>query len=373
MDILAREKAMLEVKQSSTLVLLPNSIAISPYPVDSRLSHPLATNRINLDIQYATTTFSVLVTMEHSLDFVITTPHLLPMNYLDNKSPPDYPDTSLPELVKWLTEQLKERMTECVRAGKKLFGLVNAIEKLLSMNIISKDSYEMALVGNRVTFLVKFESEKGIDFASLSELVKEDKLLHNDGKYFVFKMVFLVNTGAFLPGEFSIIFSTDLTGMLPELANYSQPGLSAKLALDLVSFLMYVKDNVNKDLINAVEKWKTRANLLLRLLSIFEDGVLAVPYLDSSTMSTMDLAFTTKVRRVMVKVELPVGYPEDIPKVKSYSVLIPDEKSSEMRGSAEIMETVIDLVKLGYEPNMKEGEIVKIVMQIINRIVNCYS
>ena len=254
-----------------------------------------------------------------------------------------------------------------------MFGLVNAIEKLLSMNIISKDSYEMALVGNRVTFLVKFESEKGIDFASLSELVKEDKLLHNDGKYFVFKMVFLVNTGAFLPGEFSIIFSTDLTGMLPELANYSQPGLGAKLALDLVSFLMYVKDNVNKDLINAVEKWKTRANLLLRLLSIFEDGVLAVPYLDSSTMSTMDLAFTTKVRRVMVKVELPVGYPEDIPKVTAYSVLIPEEEASETWGSAEIMETVIDLVKLGYEPNMKEGEIVEIVMQIINRIVNCYS
>ena len=104
MDILAREKATLEVKQSSTLVLLPNSITIRPYPDDSGETvpapHPLATHRISLDIKYATTMFSVMVTMENPLDFVITTPHLLPMKYLDDKPfPPGYPNTSLVELV----------------------------------------------------------------------------------------------------------------------------------------------------------------------------------------------------------------------------------------------------------------------------------
>ena len=52
MDILAKEKAMLEVKQYSNLVLLPNSITTSPDPDDGGdlvpIPHPLATHRITL-------------------------------------------------------------------------------------------------------------------------------------------------------------------------------------------------------------------------------------------------------------------------------------------------------------------------------------
>jgi len=376
MDILAREKAMLEVRQSSTLVLLPNSIAIRPYPTDSEQltnPHPLATHRVTLDIQYATTTLSVLVTLEQPLDFVITTPLLLPMKYLDNKSfPPEYPDTKLTELVKWLTEHLKAHMKESIQAEEKLSGLLNAIENLVSMDIISENSYEIAIVGDRVTFLVKFRPEKDIKLASLSEMVKEDKLLNGGGHFFVFKMVFRVDTGAFLPGEFSIVFSSDLSDMLPEMANYSLSGITAKLASDLVSFLMHMKDTVNGTIATAVDGWENRARLLLQLLSIFEDGELAVPYLDSSTMSVMDLAFRTKERRAMLRVELPGGYPVEMPQVTLNTMLIPGEGARETRGSGEVKEQVIDLVKLGCEPNMNEDGLVDILMQLINEIADKY-
>jgi hypothetical protein len=155
---------MLEVKQSNTLVLLPNSITIRPYPdvggEQVPVPHPLATQRITLDIQYATTTFSVMVTMEHPLDFVITTPQLLPMKYLDKKTfPPGYHNTSLVELVHWLISHLKSHMEERTQVEEKLSGLVTAIENLVTIDIITKDNYEVAIVGNKATLLFKFMPE----------------------------------------------------------------------------------------------------------------------------------------------------------------------------------------------------------------------
>jgi hypothetical protein len=144
MDVLAREKAKLEVMMCSSLVLLPNSINILPYtPVKSAsepvpVPHPLATHRITLNIQYADTTFSVLVTMEHSLDFLVTSPLLLPMKYLDDKPfPPNYPNTSLVELVRWLISQLKNSMRHRILVEEKLSGLASAVENLVNMNIIT--------------------------------------------------------------------------------------------------------------------------------------------------------------------------------------------------------------------------------------------
>ena len=140
MDTLAKQNAMLEVKQSSSLTLFPNSITISPYPNnegDKSSPHPLATEKILVDIQYATTTLTILVTMEHPLDFIITTPVLLPMKYLDDKSvPPGFPDTSLVELLGWVIRQLKDRMMERIRAEEKLSGLSLALENLVAMGTI---------------------------------------------------------------------------------------------------------------------------------------------------------------------------------------------------------------------------------------------
>jgi len=341
MDILTRQKAMLEVKQSSSLTLFPNSITIKPYPIiegDNSTTHPLATSKVTINIQYATTTLSILVTMDHPLDFIITTPILLPMKHLDNKSvPPGYPDTSLVDLIGWIMRQLKDRMMERICAEEKLSGLSLALENLVAMGTIAENSYEIVIVGDNVILLVKFRPEKEIKFACLKELVREDQLLNCGGHFFVFKMVFKVESGSFLPGEFAISFSSDLKNMLPELANYSQPGLDAQLASDLVEFLMHVKDSVNKTISTAVEGWESRAKLLIQILSIFEDGEIAIPYLDSDTMSVMDLAFRTACRKVVLKIELPTGYPKDLPKVSYSYKKIQTEGSRQTRGSDEII------------------------------------
>jgi len=374
MDILVREKAKLEVLKCSSLVLLPNSITIVPYPPQSDsepapVPHPSATHRVTLNIKYATTTFSVLVTLEHPLDFVVTTPNLLPMKYLDSKGfPPNFPNTSLVELVRWLITHLQEHMDRRVIDEEKLSGLANSIENMISMNIISQDSYEMVLVGDRVTLMVKFRPEKDIKLASLTEMVKEDKLLNTGGHFFVLKMVFRVDTGAFLPGEFAIAFSSDLSSMLPELANFSHPGLTAKLASDLVSFLIYVKDTVDKTIMDAVEGWEKRARLLLLLHSIFEDGEQAVAYIDSTTMTIMDLAFRTELHKCMLKIELTSNYPAVVPKITLFYRSSPADGARETRRSGEIKEKVLTNEEVKLDPNMNENDIVKEILVIMNRI-----
>jgi len=349
MDILTRQKAMLEVKQSSSLTLFPNSITISPYPNnegDKSTSHPLVTSKVTINIQYATTTLSMLVTMDHPLDFIIITPSLLPMKHLDNKSvPPGYPDTSLVDLIGWILRQLKDRMMERICAADKLSGLSLALENLVAMGTIAENSYEIVIVGDNVILLVKFRPEKEIKLASLKELVREDKLLNSGGHFFVFKMVFKLDTGSFLPGEFAISFSSDLKTMLPELSDFSQPGLNAQLASDLVEFLMHVKDSVNKTISTAAEGWESRAKLLIHIHSIFEDGEIAIPFLDSDTMSVMDLAFRTASRKVVLKIDLPTGYPKDLPKISYSYKKIHTEGSRQTRGSEDIITNEVQMSK----------------------------
>ena len=378
MDILAREKAKLEVLRCSSLVLFPNSITILPYPPSSQsdsepapVPHPLVTHRVTLNIQYANTTFSVLVTMEHPLDFVVTTPHLLPMKYLDNKGfQPNFPNTSLVELVKWLISHLQGHMERRILADEKLSVLAHAMESMTNMNIISKDSYEVALVADKVTFLVKFRPEKDIKLASLIESVKEDKLLNTRGHFFVFKMVFRVDTGAFLSEEFSIAFSSYLSSMLPELVNFSQPGLSAKLASDLVGFLIHIKASVDKTVMKAVDGWKKKARLFLLLHSIFEDGEQVVANMDSSTMTIMDLVFRTELAKCLLKIELSPNYPAVVPKVTLFHTSSPVEGTRETRRSGKIKERVISS---NLEPNMDESDIVKSFLELINNICSKLS
>ena len=93
MDFLYKTKysmqnAIKEVIQAETLTLMPNSITVSPFPVDLGYGVPFATNRITIDIQYATTIFSVVVTLDNPLDFIIKSKSLLPLRYLDHKIPP---------------------------------------------------------------------------------------------------------------------------------------------------------------------------------------------------------------------------------------------------------------------------------------------
>ena len=53
-----------------------------------------------------------------------------------------------------------------------------------------------------------------------------------------------------------------------ELASFSNQGLAAKLATDLLGFLMYVKDTVDMPIVSAVCGWESRVILLLHLFSI---------------------------------------------------------------------------------------------------------
>ena len=109
-------------------------------------------------------------------------------------------------------------------------------------------------------------------------------------------------------------FSSDLSNLLPELANFSNPGLMANLASDLVSFLTYVKETIDKTIVDAVEGWEKRTRLLVLLHSIFEDGELR-QLSTSTTMTFMDLAFRTKLQKCMLKIELTPNYPAVMPTI----------------------------------------------------------
>ena len=142
MDVLTRERSRLEVLQCSTLVLLPNSITILPYPLPSLgepspVLHPGSTHRVTLNIQYADTTFSVIVTLDHPLDFLVTSQNLLPMKYVDHLGfPPKYPSTSLLELVMWLITNMKQHMEDRLQEEKELSSLGTAIKNLINMKFI---------------------------------------------------------------------------------------------------------------------------------------------------------------------------------------------------------------------------------------------
>jgi len=376
MDVLARERSKLEVLQCSSLVLLPNSITILPYPtpnlVDlSPVPHPCSSHRITLDIQFADTTFSVIVSLEHPIDFLVTTKSLLPMKFLDDQGfPTNYPNTSLLELVRWLTTNLKKYMDIRLLEEIELKSLGTSITYLINMNIISEDSYELVIVGDRANLLVKFRPEKDIKLNSMREMVKEDKLLNTGGHFFVLKLVFRVDSGAFLSGEFSIVFSSDLYDMLPELDEFSLPGLDAKLTGDLVNFIIHVKETVDKAIMGAVDGWEKRAKLMLSLHSIFEGGDLAIAYLDSSTMSNMDLAFRTKSAKHMIKIELSPAYPAVVPKITWFQASIPVEGARETRGSGEIKARVLKDSECDFtkDYDYDEKDVIQSVLKLINII-----
>jgi len=368
MDVLSQQRAVFEVKQSNSLVLFPNSISIQPYPANDAehfaAQHPLSTHKVAIDIQYATTTFSLLVTMDQPLDFIITTPNLLPMKYLDDSLPPAYPDTRLVDLIRWILRQLRNYMIESIKEKEKLADLSLALENLVAMGAVGEDMYEVVLVGDKAIVLVKFMPEKDIEFSSLKELVKENKLLNTGGHFFVFKMGFSMESGAFLPGEFAISFSSDLKNMFPELSNYPPSALNVHLANDLVALIMHVKDTVNKTIADAVEGWEARARMFLKMLSVFENGEIAIPFVDSDTMSTMDLAFRTEASKVVLKTELSSRYPAELPRLTVHEKKILTQGSRETRGSGEIHSHEVDLGDWGYEENNEES-FVEVVMQVM--------
>ena len=82
----------------------------------------------------------------------------------------------------------------------------------------------------------------------------------------------------------------------------------------------------------------------------------------------MDLAFQAKERKCLIKIELVEHYPEVVPKVTMYTMLLPMEGARETRGRGGIKEQVLKDNQTGFEPNMDESDIVDIVLKFINKI-----
>ena len=91
-----------------------------------------------------------------------------------------------------------------------------------------------------------------------------------------------------------------------------------------------------------------------------------MPFVDSDSMSTMDLAFRTKASKVVLKTELSSRYPAELPRLTVYEKRILTEGSRETRGSGEIHSRIVNL---GYEENNEEF-FVEAVMEVMAHFAN---
>ena len=122
LDILAIEKSILEVKRSTNIVLLPNSITFNPdnLPLSTEF---FATPRMKINVRYATVEVVLLITLTEPLDFIVLSP-VLPMKYFDDKPfPPEYPATSLKNLIIWIMRHLRTSIEEQVFSNPAFNGL----------------------------------------------------------------------------------------------------------------------------------------------------------------------------------------------------------------------------------------------------------
>jgi len=367
LDILAIEKSILEVKRSTNIVLLPNSITFNPdnLPLSTEF---FATPRMKINVRYATVEVVLLITLTEPLDFVVLSP-VLPMKYFDDKPfPPEYPATSLKNLIIWIMRHLRTSIEEQVFSNPAFNGLDTFFQNLISMNIVgSKDDYEIALADEKVIVMIKFKPSFEIDLTSVSELVQEDKLLNTGGHNYFMKIAFRNDTGAFLPREFSLLFSPDISSILPGLSSFSVPEVNSKLSENLLDTVMTIQEAVDKALKDAVTSWKERASLIMLFMSLFDEFDIVEVFTDGLYMSTMDLAFSTKKANCLLKIELPSNYPTEVPKVSAFYSLHRVEGGRETRSSGEVKEVNIDINR-HLSSNIDNDELVKYVLKLIRNL-----
>jgi len=367
LDILAIEKSILEVKRSTNIVLLPNSITFQPENL-SLSTEFFVTPRIKINVRYATVEVVLLITLTEPLDFVVLSP-LLPMKYFDDKPfPPEYPTTSLKNLLIWIMRHLRTSVEDQVFSNPTFNGLDSFLQNLISMNMIgSKDDYEIALADEKVIVIIKFKPSFEIDLTSVSELVQEDKLLNTGGHNYFIKIAFRNDTGAFLPGEFSLLFSPDISSILPELSSFSAPEVNSKLSGNLLDSVITVQEAVDKALKDAVRSWKERAALIMVFMSLFDEVDIVEVFTDGLHMSKMDLAFSTKKANCLLKIELPSNYPTEVPKVSAFYSLHRVEGGRETRSSGEVKEVNIDTNR-HLTSNIDNDDFVKYVLTLIRNL-----
>ena len=295
MNVLEYEKAKLAVLQSKDIVLFDNSIEIQELDeADNR--------KIRVSINYAETDFVVIVFLTSPLDFLITTPDLLPPHYLLNKKIP--PDTlkSLPSLLSWLTLELKNYNRS--RHDK----LNNIISDLISeANIVDENNYELMVTERKATLYLKFPIED-LDLVCFMESVRNNKLINSTEHYFVLKIVY---TEAKDSMDFSLTYSSCLLRMLPGLKT-SSVELTQKD--NIVTMVSNLKDTVIEKINDLHRDWKARASFLLPLYQAFEETG-GETLIDFETMTELQLGFAFESRKALLEISLPYDYPSNAPQV----------------------------------------------------------
>ena len=333
MDILSREKSILEVKMCESLTLLPNSISIVPDET-SGLDFG-STSWMSIDIQYATSVFNIVVKMDNVLDFMINSPRLLPMIYLDEKPfPLKYENCTLMELLNWLIGHIKSYVLEQVSLRDNLKYLYHGIKSLRDMNVIEDKSFEIEMLNGEVILFVKFT----VDFIYLNDLtslVKENMLINTGGHYFVLKLVFNADTGKMKPDEHSITYSTEISRMLPVVKNHS---FLTSTDLEFEEFIIDMKEEVSSILRKSLDSWESRSKFLLLIFHLAEELNIAVSFIDITQMKEIRVAFQTDASKIMLKVELSDSFPTDEAKCQLFYQSKQAEEVRETRHSSSIKE-----------------------------------
>ena len=294
MNVLEYEKAKLAVLQSKNIVLFDNSIEIQELKeVDNR--------KIRVSLNYAETDFVVIIYLTSPLDFLITSPDLLPPDYLLNKKIPPDSLKSLSSLLSWLTLGLKNYNRS--RHAK----LDNTISDLSEANIVDENNYELMVTERKATLYLKFPIED-LDLVCFMESVRNNKLINSTEHYFVLK---IVNTEAKDSMDFSLTYSSCLLSMLPGLKT-SPVELTQND--NIVTMVSNLKDTVIKKINDLHRDRKARASFLLPLYQAFDEAG-GETLIDFDTMTELQLGFAFESRKALLEISLPYDYPSNAPQV----------------------------------------------------------
>jgi len=354
MDETKFEEQLLEVIHCTELNLVENSLKIEK----------ITDGKVNIKLQYCETTLEVIVVKEKDmLDFVIVESDIAPMELFDEEFPPDYPRTSLRQLLNWILLKVKLRMKENIQVAIPYLGYL--IDKLLDEKVINDGLYEVILdkENDKAVLLLKMRPSKEM---RLSKVVcsKNNNVQNSSQQYILIKFVFQVSTGQLLAPDLGIFFSTCLTNSFPQLLTFNPKSLSLEDQLkkhSLEDCIKHVKTSVDTRIMEARDGWKQRSKLLCSLYQVFKEEDVALPFLDAVTMTKIQLAFVLPAgQSVMLELKLSCDYPQEDPKFVIYL-----KKAGE-----DVIENSEVSISSGITPTMTTEEAVARVMKLIEKIVS---
>ena len=297
MNRVEREREKVSLLQSSSLLLLPNSVTMSDQPSPS----PQAPHRTILSLTFAEAELRLLVTLSRPLDFTILTPALLPMASLGELEE----HHSLVSLVQWLLTSLRHHQAVLLQSGL-LEHIPGQLDHLAE--VCPGLRQELVARGAGVVVLLRLPlHDQPASLHSLADLLSADTLLNTSEHYFILRLGFS-EAGRFLTEDFSIQFSSSLATMLPELAALRLPGMADEV---LQQFVMATKEQVERHLERATKDWSWRADLLLPILDHFREEDEALVSLDLDSMASLDVVFQTEKKTHLISILLATASSRD--------------------------------------------------------------